>query len=67
MELQLMTAKQPLQTRHELTAKHFAQNANGQKEAMPWRMDPAPAVWGETAGGNHAMDMRMMTSSRTIP
>ncbi len=47
------------QSIHELAAKYFAENIDGQKEFL-LRVDPPRVVRSQTAGGNHTVDVRMM-------
>jgi hypothetical protein len=66
MEAQLSFGESALQRRDELAAKNPSQNRKGKKEAATGGK-PAAVVGGESAGGDHTMDMRMMPSTPTIP
>ena len=59
MEAQLTFGESAFQRRDELAAKNPSQNRKGKKEAATGG-EPAAVVGGESAGGDHTMDMRMM-------
>jgi hypothetical protein len=63
-ELFLLT--ETLETGDELAPKDLAQDGGGQEKVL-FRGHPALVIRRETAGRNHAMDMWMAPSSRTIP
>jgi hypothetical protein len=57
-ESKLAHLKLPLQTGDELTAEDATEYADRQEEGIAG-MDPAGVIWGQTSGGDQAMDMRM--------
>ena len=59
MEAQLTFGESVFQSRDELAPKNPSQNRKGKKEAATGTA-PALVVRGESAGGDHTMDMRMM-------
>jgi hypothetical protein len=59
METQLSFGESVFQSSDELAPKNSCQNGKGKKEAATGR-EPAAVVGGESAGGDHTMDMRMM-------
>lgn len=48
------------QRRHELTAKNSTQHLDGKKEGVAG-LDPTGVIGGQTTGGEHAMNMGMMS------
>ena len=56
---QLTLGESVFQSSDELAPKNLSQNRKGKKEAATGG-EPALVVGGESAGGDHAMDMRMM-------
>ncbi len=66
VKAQLALAESVFQSRDELAPKDSSQDGNGQKEAATGT-EPTAMVRGESAGGDHTMDMRMMPSALTIP
>jgi len=48
-----------LQPRHKLTAKHAAEDLDGEKERIAG-VNPARVIGGQAARGNHAVNMGMM-------
>ena len=50
--------KLSLQSGDELTTEDATEHVGGQEEGIAG-MDPADLIWGQTAGGDHAVDMRM--------
>src|SRR3954449_11419837 len=63
---QLVFAKCFLESRRELAAEHTAEHFDGQEECIA-RMNPPLVIERKAAGRNHAVDMGMVPSSRTIP
>ena len=59
VEAELALGEGALQSRNELASEDAAEHLDRKKESIA-RADPARMVGGEPAGGNHAMDMRMM-------
>src|SRR5271157_889461 len=59
MEAQLAFGESAFQSSDELAPKNPSQNRKGKKEAATGG-EPAAVVGGESAGGDHTMDMRMM-------
>jgi len=59
VKAQLTFGESVFQSRDELAAKNSSQNRKGKKEAATGG-EPALVVGGESAGGDHTMDMRMM-------
>ena len=59
MELECAGVKGGLESGDELAAEDTAEHLDGKKEGAA-RGDPAGVVRSETAGGKHAVDMRMM-------
>lgn len=59
METQPATLEGLLENLGEFTTEDFLQHGYGQKEAR-LRGDPAAAIGSQSAGRNHAMDVRMM-------
>jgi len=59
MEAQLALGEGAFQSGDELTAKDASQDRDGKKEAATGG-EPAVVVGGESASGDHTMDMRMM-------
>ena len=45
---------------HELTSEDLAENCHREKEIVAPGTDPMCAIRRQAAGGNHAVDMRMM-------
>jgi hypothetical protein len=66
VEAQLTFGESVFQRRDELAPKNPSQNGKGKKEAATGT-EPALVVRGESAGGDHTMDMGMMPSAPTIP
>jgi hypothetical protein len=66
VEAQLALGECAFQSGDELASKDPSQNGDGKKEAATGG-EPAVVVGREPAGGDHAMDMRMMPSTPTIP
>ena len=58
MEFELAVAKGALESRHKLAAKDATEHLDGKKEGVT-SFDPARVIEGESAGRNHAMDMRV--------
>src|SRR5258708_16155154 len=58
MELQLAVAKGALESRNKLATKDATEHLDGKKEVVA-SFDPVRVVSGESAGRNHAMDMRV--------
>src|SRR5580658_4966412 len=58
MELQSAVAKGALESRDKLAAKDATEHLDGKKEGIA-SFDPVPVVSGESAGRDHAMDMRV--------
>ncbi len=50
----------------KLAAEDAAEDLDGEEEGI-FRMYPARIAWIETAGGNDAVEMRMLTPTPTIP
>jgi len=59
MEAQLACGESVFQRRDELAPKNPSQNRKGKKEASRGG-EPVAVVGGESTGGDHTMDMRMM-------
>ncbi len=59
MEAELAFGEGAPQSGDKLASKDAAQHFHGKKERIA-RVNPAGVVKGEPAGGNHAMDVRMM-------
>jgi hypothetical protein len=59
MEGDFVLRVQRFEAIHELAPEHFFEYVNRQKEVL-LRVDPPRMVWRQTAGGNHAMNVRMM-------
>ena len=57
-ESELAHLKSSLQAGDELTAEDATEYADGQEEGIAG-MDPAGVIWGQTSGGDQAVDMRM--------
>jgi hypothetical protein len=55
-----------LESGDKLAAEDSAEHLDGKKERSA-RADPAGVVRSETAGSQHAMDMRMKTPTPTVP
>jgi hypothetical protein len=58
-ESKLAHLKLSLQGGDELTPEDATEYVDGQEEGIAG-MDPAGLIWGQTSGGDHAVDMRMM-------
>src|SRR5580704_11225763 len=58
MELELTSMEGVAKSSNELAAENAAEHTNGKKEGTPGR-DPSRVVRSETAGGKHAVDVRM--------
>src|SRR5260370_475697 len=58
MESQLAVAKGALESGNKLAAKDATEHLDGKKEGIA-SFDPVRVIGGESAGRNHAMDMRM--------
>ena len=67
VELEFAGSEGLLQGVGELTAEDLAENCLRKKEVLAPRTNPTRVIRRKTSGGDHAVDMRMMTSSRTIP
>jgi len=66
MKLKLALREQLLESSRELAAEDSAQCMNRQEESAR-AIDPPGAVGSQAAGGNDVVNMRMMTSTPTIP
>lgn len=66
MELDLVRLEEPLQAGDKLAPENFAENAHREEERCR-RSDPSSILGGETSGGNHAVNVRMVTPAPTIP
>ena len=58
-QVQVALCKGVTQTGDEFPAKDLAQHLHGEKEGRT-RVDPPRPVWGQSAGGHDAVDVRMM-------
>src|SRR5438876_186417 len=58
MELQLAVAKGALESRNKLATKDATEHLDGKKEGVA-SFDPVGVISGESAGRDHAMDMRV--------
>ena len=58
-QAELAPSEGALEAGDELAAKHAAEDLHWQEEGIAW-MDPALVVGRQTAGGDHAVDVRMM-------
>ena len=58
VESQPAVAKGALESRHKLAAKDATEYLDGEKEGLAI-FDPTGVIEGESAGRNHAMDMRV--------
>ena len=58
MELQLAVAKGALESRNKLATKDATEHLDGKKEGVA-SFNPVRVISGESAGRNHAMDMRV--------
>ena len=58
MEFQPAVAKGAQESRHKLAAKDATEYLDGEKEGVT-SFDPAGVIGRESAGRNHAMDMRV--------
>jgi len=59
VESEFVLRMELFQAIHELAPKHFSENLDGQEKSL-LRVDPPGVVRSQTAGGNHAVDVRMM-------
>jgi len=66
VEAQLALPEVALESGHKLTAKDATEHLDGKEEGAA-RGDPAGVIWSETAGGEDAVDMGMMTPTPTVP
>ena len=66
MESKSVFRMQRFQAIHELSPEHFFEHIHRQEKLL-LRVDPVRVVRSQTAGGNNTMNVRMQTSSRTIP
>ena len=66
VESEFVLRMELFQAIHELAPKHFSENLDGQEKSL-LRVDPPGVVRSQTAGGNHAVDVRMMAPTPTIP
>ncbi len=66
MELELAFMKRGLQTSYELAAEDTSEHLDREEEGSS-RGDPAGVIRCEAAGGDHAVDVRVRTSTTTIP
>jgi hypothetical protein len=55
-----------LQESKVLAAEDAAENLDGEEEGI-LRMNPARVAWIEAAGGNDAVEVRMLTPTPTVP
>jgi hypothetical protein len=58
VEAELAVTEGTLESGNELAAEDATEHLHGKKEGVAW-FDPVRAVGRQTAGGNHAMDMRV--------
>ena len=58
MELQLAVARGALESRNKLATKDATEHLDGKKEGAA-SFDPVRVISGESAGRDHAMDMRV--------
>ena len=58
MESQSAVAKGALESRNKLATKDATEHLDGKKEGV-MSFDPARVISGESAGRDHAMDMRV--------
>jgi len=66
MELDCASTKGSLECGDQLAAEHTTEYFDGKEEGAA-RGDPAGVIESETAGGQHAVDMGMMTPTPTVP
>jgi hypothetical protein len=66
MELEPVVLEEFTKPHPELAAEAAAECLDGQEKAARG-IDPSGAVGSEAAGGEHAVDMGMMTPTPTIP
>ena len=66
MESQSAVAKGALESRDKLATKDATEHLDGKKEGVA-SFDPAGVISGESAGRDHAMDVRVKASTLTIP
>ena len=59
VEAEFVLRMQRFEAVHELAPEHFFEDIDGQEEPR-LRVDPPGMVRSQTAGGNHAMNVRMM-------
>ena len=62
MELECPGLKGSLESGDKLAAEDTAEHFDGKEERAAGG-DPAGVIWSEAAGGQHAVDMRMMLQS----
>jgi hypothetical protein len=65
MKSQLAVANGALESGNKLAAKDATEHLDGKKEGIA-SFDPVRVIGGESAGRNHAMDMRMTSCLSTI-
>ena len=58
-QAQIPIAECSLEPGYEFPAEHSAQDSDRKKEGIA-RMNPALVIWGQAAGRDHAVDMRVM-------
>jgi hypothetical protein len=58
VEAELAVAESTLESGNELATEEATEHFDGKKEGVAW-FDPVRAMGRQTAGGNHAMDMRV--------
>ena len=66
MEGEFVLRMQRFEAIHELSPEHFFEHLHRQEELL-LRVDPPRVVRSQTAGWNHAVNVRMMASALTIP
>src|SRR5579872_2850748 len=59
VETEFVLRMQCFKAIHKLAPKHFSENLDRQEESL-LRVDPPGVVRSQTAGGNHAVNMRVM-------
>jgi hypothetical protein len=65
-EAQLADCKKPSQSSDELPPKNATEHLDREKE-VGLRCDPPGVVWSEATSRNHAVDMRVLTPTPTVP
>ena len=61
MEAQLALPEVALESGHKLTAKDPTEHLDGKEEGVAW-LDPMGAIERQSAGGHHAMHVRVSSS-----